>query len=130
MPAIVIAERVEHQTLGSPQAELFQARIPVDQLAAKRARHLDTVNPTTAHLDETTAGAARSLTGPDGAIPRIHRRFTQRRGAARPEHDHDPTNRQCAIATDHASHRLPGRLDRVHAHAAVIARCADGGSSL
>jgi hypothetical protein len=76
------AERVERQILSSLQAELFQARTTVNQLRTELARHLETVNPTTAHLGERVAGAARSLAGLGNVISRIHRQL-ERRGRRR-----------------------------------------------
>ncbi len=72
------AERMEHEALGNLQAELFQARVTLNQLRAELARHHDANDRTTADRDEIIARAARSIAGLDGIISRVHRQMSQR----------------------------------------------------
>jgi uncharacterized protein (DUF1778 family) len=71
-------ERMEHETLANLQAELFQARITLNQLRVELARHHDTSNHTTADGNEIITRAARSIAGLDNIISRVHRRLAQR----------------------------------------------------
>jgi hypothetical protein len=71
-------ERMEHEALGNLQAELFQARVTLNQLRAELVRHHDTNDPAAADRDEINARAARSIAGLDGIISRVHRQISQR----------------------------------------------------
>jgi hypothetical protein len=72
------AERIEREALGNLQAELFQARITLNQLRAELAHHHDTNDHTTADMDEIITRGARSIAGLDGIISRVHRHLSQR----------------------------------------------------
>jgi uncharacterized protein (DUF1778 family) len=70
-------ERMEHETLANLQAELFQARITLNQLCVELARHHGTSNHATADVNEIITRAARSIAGLDDVISRVHRRLPQ-----------------------------------------------------
>jgi uncharacterized protein (DUF1778 family) len=72
------AECIEREALGNLQAELFEARITLNQLRAELARCHDTNDHTTADLDEIITRGARSIAGLDGIISRVHRQLSQR----------------------------------------------------
>jgi hypothetical protein len=72
------AERMEHESLGNLQAELFQARITLNQLGAELEDTRNDPRAWTDDLDKTIARAAHALTDIDGAISRIHRRLARR----------------------------------------------------
>jgi hypothetical protein len=69
------AEPMEHEALGNLQAELFQARVALNQFRAELERTRIETSVTADNLDETITHASRTLTVLDGAISRIHRRL-------------------------------------------------------
>lgn len=66
---------MEHQALGSLQAELFQARITLNQLRAELNRTREDSRATADDLDKAIARAADALTDLDSIASRIHRRL-------------------------------------------------------
>jgi len=69
------AERLEHEALGNLQAELFQARVTVNQLRAELEQTRDDSRAAADDLDQMIIRAAQNLAGLDSAISRIHRRL-------------------------------------------------------
>ena len=66
-----ISERVEYQALGALQAELFQARVTINQLRGALSGHVD--RSSAGDHDEIIARTRRTVTGVDDVISRIHR---------------------------------------------------------
>jgi uncharacterized protein (DUF1778 family) len=71
-----LIERAEYQALGALQAELFQARVTINQLRGAVSGHLD--SGSTADHDEIIARARRTVAGVDDVISRIHRLIGER----------------------------------------------------
>jgi hypothetical protein len=74
-----VIKRAEYQTLGALQAELFQARLTINQLRGGLSGHLDRSN--TGNHDEIIARTRRSVGEVDDVISRIHRLIGDRRWA-------------------------------------------------
>ncbi len=71
-------ERIEHQVLGSLQAELFHARVTVNQLRAELGRTIDHPNAdgeSSTVLNTAITEATGALSSLDDVISRIHRRL-------------------------------------------------------
>lgn len=68
-------ERMEHEALINLQAELFQARVALNQLRAElsRTRHDERASPD--GLDPTITRAASALADLDAVVSRVHRRL-------------------------------------------------------
>jgi uncharacterized protein (DUF1778 family) len=66
-------ERMEHETLGNAQAELFQARITLNQLRAELEHTRNDNRATTDDLDKAIARTAQAVADLDDAVSRIHR---------------------------------------------------------
>jgi uncharacterized protein (DUF1778 family) len=71
-----LLDRAEYQTLGALQAELFQARVTINQLRGALSNHLD--RSSTGDHDEIIARTRRTAAGVDDIISRIHRLIGQR----------------------------------------------------
>ncbi len=66
---------MEHETLGNLQADLFQARVTLNQLRAEFESARTDTRVTADALDEVIGRAANALADLDNAISRIHRRL-------------------------------------------------------
>jgi len=66
-----VIERAEYQTLGALQAELFQARVAINQLRGALSDHPD--RGSTGDHDEIIAGTRRTVGEIDDVISGIHR---------------------------------------------------------
>jgi hypothetical protein len=71
-----LLDRAEYQTVGALQAELFQARVTINQLRGVLSNHLD--RSSTGDHDEIIARTGRTAAGVDDVISRIHRLIGQR----------------------------------------------------
>jgi hypothetical protein len=71
-----LIERAAYQTLGTLQAELFQARVTINQLRGALSGHLD--RSSTGDHDEIIARTRRTVAGVENVISRIHRLIGQR----------------------------------------------------
>jgi uncharacterized protein (DUF1778 family) len=69
------AERMEHEALGNLQAELFQARVTLNQLNVALEHAHNNTRVTTDDPDKTITRASHTLVDLDNAISRIHRRL-------------------------------------------------------
>lgn len=69
------SERMKHEALTNLQAELFQARMALNQLRAELndTRHDERASPD--GLDKTIARAANTLVDLDAVVSRAHRRL-------------------------------------------------------
>jgi uncharacterized protein (DUF1778 family) len=81
------AERMEHEALANIQAELFQARVTLNQLRAELEQTSNDTRATTDDLDKTITRAGHALADLDGAITRIHHRLGPRRSTDRARRD-------------------------------------------
>jgi hypothetical protein len=78
LPTGTTAERLQHEALANLQAELFQARVTLNQLRAELEHTRTDSRATTIDLDRTINQAADALGGLDSTVSRIHRRVRQR----------------------------------------------------
>jgi hypothetical protein len=69
------AERMEHQALGDLQADLFQARVTLNQFRADLEHTCNDTRVPADDLDKVIVCATHALADPDNAISRIHRRL-------------------------------------------------------
>jgi uncharacterized protein (DUF1778 family) len=83
-------ERMEHEALANLQAELFQARVTLNQLRAELnlAREDDRSSPQ--DLDTAVTRTVHAVADVDSAITRIHHRLAQRQPTAQAKPDTDP----------------------------------------
>jgi uncharacterized protein (DUF1778 family) len=70
-------EPMEHESLGNLQAELFQARLVVNQLRAELHSTRNDSRTTTDPLDKLITRAAELVADFDDTASRIHRRLAQ-----------------------------------------------------
>jgi uncharacterized protein (DUF1778 family) len=68
-------ERMEQEALATLQAELFQARVALNQLSAELEHAGNDARVTTDDLDKTITRAADALADLDSVISRVHRRL-------------------------------------------------------
>jgi uncharacterized protein (DUF1778 family) len=68
-------ERMEQEALATLQAELFQARVALNQLRAELEHAGNDARVTTDDLDKTITRAADALADLDSVISRVHRRL-------------------------------------------------------
>jgi uncharacterized protein (DUF1778 family) len=71
-----IIEQAEYKALGTLQAELFRARVTINQLRVALAGHLDP--STTGDHDKIIVRTVRTVAGVDDVISRIHRLIGER----------------------------------------------------
>lgn len=76
-------ERMEYEALGNLQAELFQARVTLNQLRAELEHTHNDARATTDDLDNTVTRADHALADLDRAIARIHHRLELPRSSNR-----------------------------------------------
>jgi RNA processing factor Prp31 len=68
-------ERMEHQALGNLQADLFRARVTLNQFRADLEHTHNDTRVTADDLDKVIVRATHALADLDNAISRIHRRL-------------------------------------------------------
>jgi len=66
---------MEHQALGNLQADLFQARVTLNQFRADLEHSRNDTRSTADDLDKVIVRASDALADLDNAISRLHRRL-------------------------------------------------------
>jgi len=69
---------MEHEALGNLQAELFQARVMLNQLRAELGHTRDDRRAPADDLGKVIARTANAVADLDSIISRIHRRLARR----------------------------------------------------